>query len=159
MQENKNTENDNQSNDNKDFADKTIESVEKFMNTKDYANLYTKEEMNKYKISAIVCYMPLVVFYFIITQKYKHSKYLFFHVNQGLNISILWVIVFIISGLLKSLFTVDSLIRSYLPGWISFIIYVLYCCSFFLSLFGIINTSNGKSKELPIIGKFKILKD
>ena len=54
--------------------------------------------------------------------------------------------------------TKDSFIINDVPGWVSFISYLLYCCAFLLTLFGIINTTNESSKELPVIGKFRILK-
>ena len=45
-----------------------------------------------------------------------------------------------------------------IPGWVSFISYLLYSASFLLTLFGAINTVNDSSKELPLIGKIKIIK-
>ena len=142
----------------KDPIDKTISAVENFINTTDTANEYTVQDKKKNKTSALLCYLPFVVFYIIITGKYKNSKYLSFHANQGLNVTLFYVAAFAISNLLQILFKRDSLIKNDIPGWVGFICYILYCCAFLLTLFGIIHTTNESSKELPLIGKFRILK-
>jgi len=141
-----------------DLGDKTISAVENFMNTTDTAGEYTDEDRKKNKANALLCYIPFVVFYFIFTGKSKNSKYLSFHSNQGLLVTFLYIVSFIITALLEVLFKKDSFIRNDIPGWVGFISYILYCISFLSTLFGIINTSNESSKELPIIGKFRILK-
>ena len=141
-----------------DLGDKTIAAVENFMNTTDTASDYTLQDKKKNKTNALLCYIPLAVFYFIFTGKNKTSKYLGFHANQGLSLTLYYITAFAFSTLLKILFRKDSFIINDVPGWVGFISYVLYCIGFLLTLFGIINTSNESSKELPVIGKFRILK-
>ena len=141
-----------------DLGDRTIAAVENFINTTDTASEYTAQDKKKNKTFALLCYLPLVVFYIIFTGKYKNSKYLSFHANQGLNVTLFYIAVFAFASLLKILFKKDSFIRNDVPGWVGFICYVLYCCAFLLTLFGIINTTNESSKEMPLIGKFRILK-
>ncbi|MBR4179006.1 MAG: hypothetical protein IKR57_06650 [Bacilli bacterium] len=141
-----------------DLGDKTIAAVENFINTTDTASEYTAQDKKKNKTFALLCYLPLVVFYIIFTGKYKNSKYLSFHANQGLNVTLFYIAAFAIASLLKILFKRDSYIRNDVPGWVGFICYVLYCCAFLLTLFGIINTTNESSKEMPLIGKYRILK-
>lgn len=143
----------------KDYADKTIEVVEKIVNTKSETNNYNQDEMLKYKTDAVIAYIPFISFYYLITSKQKKSDYLKFHINQGLNLTILFVVVFFISKVLCSLFAVDGgLGREFVPGIIEFICYVLYVTVVFLVGFGIINTTNGQSKELPLIGKYRLIK-
>ena len=139
----------------KDMSDKVIEKVENVLNTSDYKDYYTKEDVKNNKTNAMICYLPFVVLYFLFTGKYKKSNYLFFHANQGLNVTIIWVATFFISKVLTLLFKIDNL---YIPGWVGAISYVLFCLSFVLSGFGLINTLNENSKELPVIGKIKLLK-
>ena len=141
-----------------DLADKTINAVENFMNTEDHKDEYTLQDKNVNKTNCILCYIPFVVFYFLITGRHKKSNYLFFHVNQGLNVTLCYCAAIIVSELLTKIFQRDGFVLNTVPGWVSFICYVLYCACFLLSLFGVINTVNDSSKELPLIGKIKLLK-
>ena len=76
-----------------DFGDRTIAAVENFINTTDTASEYTAQDKKKNKTFALLCYLPLVVFYIIFTGKYKNSKYLSFHANQGLNVTLFYIAV------------------------------------------------------------------
>ena len=142
----------------KDNADKTIEAVERFVNTKDHEYEFTKEEVSKYKTNALLCYLPFVVFYFLFTGKSKESKYLLFHINQGLIITIVWIITFVVNGLSNAIFEGRDFVTNATPIPVYLLIYVLYCISFILSIFGLVNTFNGKSKELLLLGKIRIIK-
>jgi len=141
-----------------DLADKTINAVENFMNTEDHSKEYTEEDVKKNKTKAMICYIPLVPLYFVVTSKFKSSTYLKFHANQGLVVTLGWIISFFVSKMLAALFTKDSMLLDNTPGWVSFTSYILYCICFFATLYGVINTVNGSSKELPLIGKLKLLK-
>jgi uncharacterized membrane protein len=140
------------------LADKTINAVENFINTNDHVNEHTKEEIKINKNNALLCYIPLVVFYFIFTGKYKKSNYLHFHANQGLNVTLCYLASIFVSELLRALFKREGFVLNTTPGWVSFISYILYCICFLLTLFGVINTVNESSKELPVIGKLNLLK-
>ena len=142
----------------RDIADKTIDAVENFIDTKDHKDEYNAEEVKKYKKAAIISYIPIVSLYYVVTNKYKESNYLKFHVCQGLSITITYVIIFFIDKILTSIFSSNSLVLNSTPGIISFIIYALYFIMLLAMFFGIINTANGLSKEIPIIGKIKLLK-
>ena len=155
---NNNLNNNQDTNPEKDLSDKVIESVENFVNTTDHENDYEKEDKIKHKTEAITSYIPFVPLYYIFASKHKGSKYLTFHVNQGLLVTFAWIISIVISLLLESLFKRESMIINDIPGWVSFISYLLYSASFLLTLFGAINTVNDCSKELPLIGKIKIIK-
>ncbi len=151
--------NENVKEEHKDYADKTIETVEKIINTKNETTNYTNEEVLKNKTDAVIAYIPFVSIYYIITSKYKKSKYLHFHTNQGFNLTILFICVFFASKILCSLFAVDGGYgREFVPGIIEFVCYILYVIVAFLIGFGILNTTNGQSKELPFIGKYRLLK-
>ncbi|UKI57912.1 MAG: hypothetical protein L6V81_00015 [Clostridium sp.] len=77
-----------------DFSDKTISFLEKIINTKDYTNTFTKEEVVPYRILATMCYIPFLFLLPLLSGKYKKSRFLYFHINQGLNITLAWSIVF-----------------------------------------------------------------
>ena len=141
-----------------DIADKTINAVEGFMNTEDHKSEFSDEEVQKNKTMAILSYIPIVAIVFLIMGKHKESKYLKFHLNQGLSLAIAYVVVSVISSILGIVFAVEAMVRDSLPLWVSFVSYLLYCVCFIAMMYGIINTANNKSKEIPLIGKIKLLK-
>ena len=142
----------------RDIADKTIDAVEDFIDTKDHHKEFNSEEVKKYKTASIISYIPLVCLYYIATNKYKESNYLKFHVNQGVTITLGFVIIFFVDKILSSIFSSGSLVINNTPGLISIMLYILYFVLLLAMFFGIINTANGLSKEIPIIGKFKLIK-
>ena len=106
----------------------------------------------------MLCYIPIIVLYFIVTGKYKESKYFHFHANQGLVLTLVYVFATIIANVLQIVFTKESMIINDTPMIIDLVCYVLYCVGILLTLFGIINVSNDSSKELPVVGHIKLLK-
>lgn len=142
-----------------DFSDKTIGAVNKIINTTDYTSYFGKEEVTKYKMYATLCYIPLVTLYFKYINKLgSKSKYMDYHIKEGTNLTLLWVASIIISKVLYGMFTKKYLMSEETPTWVKFVSYVLYCISIVITLVGIYRTYNGKSKDLPIIGKYKFLK-
>ena len=160
MNQNVNDNNKNEIKDKKkDYADKTIETVEKIINTKNVSNDFTPDDVLKFKTDALISYIPFVSIYYIITSKYKRSNFLHFHTSQGLNITICTIIVFFVTKILCSVFAVDGgFDREFVPGIIEFVCYLLYVLLAFFVGFGVINTTNNQSKELPLIGKYRLLK-
>ena len=129
-----------------DLLDKAADSFENFIASTNHENKFDKEEAFNYKTDAIISYIPFVCLYEILINKWKKSEYLKFHVNQGLVLTLLWFLSLILN-------------RSFFSNiFISFMSYLLICCCLLLSLFGIVNTNNGESKELPLIGKIKLIK-
>lgn len=131
-----------------DFSQK----IQNLNNTADTTAEFDQNDINTNKGMAILAYFgPLV---FIPMFAAKQSKFARYHSNQGLLLliaAVAWSIVYgIINAILLAiswrLYTVSSII-----GILSIVFFVLF-------IIGIINASNGRAKELPIIGKFKILK-
>ena len=141
-----------------DFSDKTISFLEKIINTKDYTNTFTKEEVVPYRILATMCYIPFLFLLPLLSGKYKKSRFLYFHINQGLNITLAWSIVFFFNKVFRSLFTTTYRYSSVTPGWVNFISYMLYCLVIAITAVGMVNTFNGKSKNTSIVGGFRFLK-
>ncbi len=125
--------------------------------TEDFTRAYSKNDINDNKVYAILSYIPFICFYpfFAIAKK---SAYVKFHANQGVVLfiaelilsAVMWAIEFaldfipIISDILSPLFSlafaaVDVLI----------IVAIAY---------GIYLAATGKARELPVIGKIRILK-
>ena len=128
------------------------QSFQNLNNTADTTAEFDQNDINTNKGMAILAYFgPLV---FIPMFAAKQSKFARFHSNQGLLLliaAVAWSIVYgIINAILLAiswrLYTISSII-----GLLSIVFFVLF-------ILGIINASNGRAKELPIIGKFKLLK-
>lgn len=77
----------------------------------------------------------------------KDSRYARFHANQGIILFIFAIIVNIVIAILGLIPVVGLII-----GW------VLSIAELVLLIIGIVNAVTGKAKELPLIGKIKILK-
>lgn len=91
-----------------------------------------------------VCALAYIVFFIPILVDSNNENYKF-HTNQGLNLFLLFIVI--------------SLVGSFIPviGW--FIILPLGgLVSFALCVLGIVNALNEKCKELPVIGKYVLIK-
>ena len=108
-------------------------------NTADTTAEYDPQDIEKNKVMALLAY----IIFLIPLLAAKDSKFARFHTNQGL--------VLFIGAILSSVITVIPII-----GWI--IAPIAGLAITVLAIIGIVNAIGGKAKELPIIGKFKILK-
>ena len=91
------------------------------------------------KLMAILAYIGILVLIPLFAA--KESKFARFHVNQGLILLIIEVVIFFIGRI---------------PG-LSGLIWLLNLCVVVLSIIGIVNATKGQLKELPLIGKFRII--
>jgi len=123
------------------FADKFAAMNE----TPDITDSYTAEDIGANKVMGILAYCGPLVLVPILAA--KESPFAKFHSNQGLVLMILHIIIIIACTVLAVIPII---------GWI--IGLILPLVSFVLSVLGIINVINGRAKELPIVGKFRILK-
>jgi uncharacterized membrane protein len=121
-------------------------------NTKDSTSEFSQQDINSNKVMAILAYLGILVLVPIFAA--KDSKFARFHANQGLVLflaeiafyivlTIVSAIILAISWKLYFIITILSLV------WIVFLV---------LAIIGIINAANGRAKELPVIGKYKVLK-
>ena len=101
----------------------------------------TKEQVENEKVMAALAYL----IFFIPLLAAKESKFAMYHANQGFNLFLLFLAVNVIGMLVPFL------------GW--FIIAPLgTVLSLVLMVMGILNAMNGVEKELPVIGKYRLLK-
>ncbi len=105
----------------------------------DVTHLFAPEDIEKNKAMGILAYL----LFFIPLLAAKDSPYAKFHANQGLILflgyiicSVLWIIPIL--------------------GWIA--APIGYLAITVLTVLGLLNSLGGKAKNLPVIGKFKILK-
>ena len=108
-------------------------------NTKDTTDQFDKDDIEKNKVMGVLAY----ILFFIPLLAAKDSPFARYHANQGL--------VLFLAAILSSVILIIPIL-----GWI--IAPILSIVITVLAVIGIINALNGKAKELPIIGKFKILK-
>ncbi|MFA6940136.1 MAG: hypothetical protein WCQ54_04030 [Clostridiaceae bacterium] len=103
-------------------------------------NMYTAEDIEKNKVMSalayIIFFLPLIVC--------PDSPFGKFHANQGLLLLITGAAGEIVLGLIPII------------GWILMPLFSL--AILIIGILGIINAFNGKAKELPLIGKYKIIK-
>ena len=115
------------------------EKLNQLNNTADTTADYDAQDIEKNKVMAVLAY----VIFLIPLLAAKDSKFARFHTNQGL--------VLFIGAIISSVIAAIPLI-----GWI--IAPIAGIAITILAVIGIINAIGGKAKELPVIGKFKILK-
>ena len=115
------------------------EKFNEFNNTADTTAEYDAQDIEKNKVMALLAY----IIFLIPLLAAKDSKFARFHTNQGL--------VLFLGGIIASVVAVIPVI-----GWIVAPIVGLVITV--LAIIGILNALNGRAKELPVIGKFKILK-
>jgi len=104
------------------------------------------------KIMGVLAYLGILILVPIL--KAKESPFARFHVNQGLVLfiasfaysTVVWIVTFVLTMISPSLSLIGSLLSIVSIGFLVLIV------------LGIINAVNGVTKELPIIGKYRIIK-
>lgn len=99
---------------------------------------FTPEDARSNKLMAVLAYLGVLVLIPLFAA--KESKFARFHTNQGLILLI---------------FNVVSIVFSRL-GW-GTLSWILNVVIFILAIIGIINAVKGEAKELPVVGKYRIL--
>ncbi len=134
---------------NEDFAAK----IAQLNDTKDTTSEFDKEDIDNNKGMSILAYLSWLVLIPIFAA--KKSRYAQFHANQGLILAIIdtayWIINGVITGILMIVSPIASAIVCAITGLFGLVFLVLV-------ILGIVNAASGKAKELPVIGKYKILK-
>lgn len=132
-----------------DFSD-TIASLN---NTTDTTDDFDPNDIAQNKAMAILAYLSWLVLIPLFAA--KDSRFARFHVNQGLVLAItelaFWIAQAIVCGLIYAI--------SFRLGLVFSMILNL-CNLVFLALLivGIVNAATGRAKELPVIGKIRLLK-
>lgn len=129
----------------------------KILDTPDSTAEFTAEDINAHKGYALLSYIWILVLIPILAV--KDSGYSKYHANQGLILliaNIAWgvvsgVIRFVV-GLIFGLIGLDilSTIFGLVLGLVNLVLIALM-------ILGIYNAATGKAKELPLIGRFRIL--
>lgn len=133
------------------FADGVNDFINDIQNTEDHSAGYSVNDIAANKGISVLSYFGLLVLIPMLAR--KDSPFARFHSNQGLVLFITEIIVGVVSSIIKGIF---ALIHVAFVG--SAIAWLLDVCMFVLAIMGIVYAVQGKAKELPVIGKIKILK-
>lgn len=147
------------------FEKKAKETIDKIMDTQDDTKDYDKKDIESNKGLAMISYFgPLALIPFLVS---KDSKYVSYHAKQGLNLFIIELIIGVFSYFISSIIQIPKMCQlfeysyecgSITPWWITLPISILEAVTFILAIVGIVYACQGKAKELPVIGKIKIIK-
>lgn len=139
------------------------ETVRGLNDTPDTTAEYDQADIASNKWMAMLAYLgPLV---FIPMFASKESRYAQYHVKQGVNMFVVWILNLIVCSLL-SLIKVGRYIYIFgvpryvevTPWPISLITGLLTLVVVIFEIIGIVNALSGKAKQLPIIGGISIMK-
>ena len=103
-----------------------------------------KKDAEANKIMGILAYFGIL--FLVPYLAAKESPFAKFHANQGCILFIAGIAMYVVAFVL-----------AFIPFG-GFIAYLLYLGIFVLMILGIVNAVKGEMKELPLIGKFTILK-
>lgn len=134
------------------MEDNLQNKFEELNNTPDSTSEFDPKDIEQNKVMSILAYFGILVLVPLFGA--KESKFARFHTNQGILLCIaslaLWVVLQILASILLSI--------SWRMLWLVSVLSLLWIVILVLAIIGIINAANGKAKELPVIGKYKILK-
>lgn len=120
----------------------------------DTTSYYSRSDIEGNKLMAVLSYLGILVLIPILAA--KDSPFAKFHATQGLNLLIVSVAWSIVSGIIGAILGVIGV--TFLSVLWSIITWLVSIVIFLTMVIGIINAAQGKAKELPIIGGFRILK-
>lgn len=153
-------------NNEKKFEERAKETIDKIMDTEDSTNEYDKKDIEANRGLAMISYLgPLALIPFLVS---KDSKFVQYHAKQGLNLFVIEIIIGIFSYFLTSIIQIPKMCTLWgettyecgviVPWWITLPISLVEAVTFIVALVGFVYAYQGKAKELPIVGKIKIIK-
>lgn len=133
------------------FADGVNNIINDIQNTNDYSAGFEPTDIGANKAMAILSYIGILVLIPLLA--FKNSPFARFHANQGLVLFVFRIICGIACGIVSGVLTAIHL------GAIGSIITAIVNIGMLaLAVIGIVNTAQGKAKELPVLGKIRLLK-
>lgn len=148
-------ESENQNNEPSSWETVKSDVVEEGQEQKEESGGKESEKFSEYRNLAVLGYvLPFLFFLPLIEEKTKKVPYARFHSGQQLNLLILIIALYFASSFLYEIFYMAPFIYKL----ISLVMQVVYLGVLALIIIGAMQAYKGKIKELPFIGKFKILK-
>jgi uncharacterized membrane protein len=122
-------------------------------NTGEYTEQFDPADINNNKGMSILSYFGLL--FLIPLLAAPQSKFARYHVNQGIVLLIAEAIIGVASGIVAGILLIVPFVGPVISGLIYLAVSVVSLVWF---ITGIVNCVNGRAKDLPIIGKYRILK-
>ena len=122
------------------------------LNTADTTVQFDPADVEKNKAMGVLSYLGILVLIPIFAA--KDSPFARYHANQGL----ILCIAAILYGVAYSILTAVILAISWRLYFLVTIIGLVGIVFAVLAVIGIVNAVNGRAKELPLIGRYKLLK-
>ncbi|HBL84795.1 MAG: hypothetical protein A2Y17_01610 [Clostridiales bacterium GWF2_38_85] len=132
------------------------DTFKKFTNTADSTAEYDRMDIEQNKVMAVLAYLGILVLVPILAA--PNSKYAKFHANQGLILIIASIAYGIASSIVSGILWAVLFRVSFIPTIITLILNLAWLAFTVFHILGIVNAAQSKAKELPLIGKFRILK-
>lgn len=105
---------------------------------------YDAEDIQKNKVWGIISYLSILFIIPLIMPETKDSPYTKFHINQGLILFILSIVISIFSALPLAFL---SMIISVFGGLTLFVLWVI----------GFIGAVQGQARKIPLLGDIKLI--
>ncbi len=146
------------------FTENLIETTNDILDTDDNTSDYKSGDIKKNKGMALLAYIfvPIPLFF------EKKSKFVKYHVAQGFNLFICYLLFAFFGGLVSRLgrYEVKCVRNGFIYScgkydvhWIIKLpLVIIGLILTAISIAGIINVINGKAKQLPVIGRINVLK-
>lgn len=125
-------------------------------NPNDYTEQYDPRDIADNRVFAVFSYLGLLILIPIFGA--RNSYFARFHANQGLLLLILSIAYSAVSNVARGIVNLVFGFLPIVPGLISLGLSLLGLFPVILMVLGIINAASGKAKELPFIGRFRLLK-
>lgn len=128
------------------------ETIQDLNDTEDTTDQFDPADIQQNKVMAVLSYIGILVLVPILGA--KDSKFARYHANQGL-------LLLIASAAYNIALRIVNVILYAISWRLAFIGTILSAVSiafFVLMIIGIVNAANGRAKELPVIGKYRLLK-
>lgn len=122
------------------------------MNTADTTAGFDPADVEKNKVMGVLAYLGILVLIPIFAA--KDSPFARYHANQGLILCLAAIVYGVAMSVLVSVILAISWRLYFLVKILRLlnIVFAVFC------VIGIVNVVNGRAKELPIIGKYRLLK-
>ncbi len=121
---------------------------DQFSNPVDHTAEFDPADIQQNKVMGILAYFSWLVLVPLLAA--PNSRFARFHANQGIVLAICEVGVGIVFGILGIIPFIGLLFLILMS--------LVQICCLVMAILGIVSAANGQCKELPLIGKIKLLK-
>lgn len=117
-----------------------------------------QQDAQNNKLVAVLAYCFCLFFIPLVAA--KDSKFAHFHAVQGFNVFILWLIDIIVFSIISNAVLWNPFSLGAWGAWgiVSILSTIVGILIAVLAIIGIINALKGEMKELPVVGKWRIIK-